>query len=136
MAPDTAFLTNLFSTALGIPLAWGIPLLPALVFSSSRLELPRWLESFVGFLFWPFWLVPWGDKAIQSWSILIALAFLIPLFLAASVISEAWLLRFLHPASTRTQRWAVSLRANLWSYSFLALALLVVVVLKHVAGEA
>lgn len=127
---------NLFSTALGIPLAWGVPLLPALAFASSDVELPRSLESFVGLLYWPFWLMPWGDKAIQSWSVLVALAFLIPLFLATSVLSEAWLLRFLHPAASRRQRWAVSLRANVWSYSFLALVLLVFVVAKHITGEA
>jgi hypothetical protein len=132
----SSFLTNLFSTALGIPLAWGVPLLPALAFASSNLELPRSLESFFGLLYWPFWLMPWGDKAIQSWSVLVALSFLIPLFLATSVLSEAWLLRFLHPAASRRQRWAVSLRANVWSYSFLALALLVFVVAKHITGEA
>ena len=132
----SSFLTNLFSTALGIPLAWGIPLIPAVVFSSSNLELPRSLESLVGIFYWPFWLMPWGDADIQSWSLLVALALLFPLFLIASVLSEAWLLRFLHPASSRRQRWAVSFRANVWSYSFLALALLVIVLAKHIAGEA
>ena len=132
----SSFLTNLFSTALGIPLAWGLPLIPALLVAPLDVALPRPLEVALGLFYWPFWLMPWGDKAIQSWSVLVALAGLLPLFLAMSVLSEAWLLRFLHPESSRRQRLVMTLRANATSYAFLAAALLIVVLAEHIAGAA
>jgi hypothetical protein len=129
-------LTNLLSTALGIPLAWGLPLATPFLFSYFHSTLPSGIDEALGFLLWPFWLMPWDDRAIQSLSVPLALALLLPLFLAASVFSEAWLLRRLLPPEQRSRALPTSLRANCWSYTLLALLLLIEVIAARIGTAA
>ncbi len=115
---------NLFSTLIGIPVAWGIlfiiELMGSFVYQSERLKIfqdlnPKLFAFFSGF-FTSAWVLPWEKSFEWPWFYASAFITLWSAFLYSSVRSEAWILKiYIKGNDVKSLSW----RANLASYGFL-----------------
>jgi hypothetical protein len=117
---------NLFSTFLGIPFAWGIlfiiELISSFLYKPEGLKIfqdlnPKLFAFFSGF-FTSAWTIPWEKSFEWPWFYVSAFITLWSAFLYSSVRSEAWILKkYINGNDIKALSW----RANLASYGFLAM---------------
>ena len=118
-------LANAASTIIGIPVAWGVLLVP--LFAAA--VLPRGLQ----FIVVPSY-VAWLPPVEGTWWIATAMVILCVPFFFASVFIERWVARRFFPGSeaARVRQW--SWVAHLWSYGGIAVVLIAVTVWLYAKG--
>ena len=114
--------SNVFSTLLGVPLAWlAMALVEGLYFGAARGTDSLWAKIYAVTVQSP-WLIPYEKDLV--WMVPIAGVMLaIPLCLM-SIVSEYFVTKLMLPELPSTLKWQWMWKANVASYLFLIVAIL------------